>query len=327
MVHEGTLSARAIRMRAPDPLGSRYSLHYETSMQADLSLEETDTADDPVFDGFFEAYERAFVLPDEMEDRGGFATCLALNHGEAKARLASEYGDYRELCLLARDTAGGAIVGGANFIALPHPDATGSPLVSANLNYIFVVESARGKGMFRALYQAVERRIATLFGNEPARVLVFIEQNDPLLLAPEDYARDTALTGLDQIDRLRIWSRVGAKLVDFAYVQPALSAAQAADDRLAYSVLGATEPSLPAAILARHLRLFFGISVLKGQPLNISREASAQLERLDALSAEGREIALLDLSDRLDDLATARSAGLNGIPLRTWLTAQPGPMP
>lgn len=293
-------------------------------MQPILTLEETDTAEGPVFDGFFEAYERAFVLPDEMEDRDGFATCLELNHGEAKARLASEYGDYRELCLLARNAASGAIVGGANFIAIPHPGAAGAALVTANLNYIFVVEAARGKGMFRALYQAVERRISTLFASEPARVLVFIEQNDPLLLAPEDYARDTALTGLDQIDRLRIWSRVGARLVDFAYVQPALSSAQAADDRLAYSVLGATEPSLPAAVLARHLRLFFGISVLKGQPLDISREASMQLERLDALSAAGQEIALLDLSGRLDDLAAARSAGIHGIPLRNWLTAEPG---
>ncbi len=112
-------------------------------------LETTDTADSPVFDAFFEAYQRAFILPDEMEDRDGFAQCLSLNHGAARGGLQARYGDFRELCVTARDPASGALVGGANFIAMPHPASAGAPVVTANLNYVFVDAQSRGQGWFR----------------------------------------------------------------------------------------------------------------------------------------------------------------------------------
>lgn len=42
-----------------------------------LTLATTDSGEGPVFEQFFEGYDRAFVLPDEKEDREGLATCLA----------------------------------------------------------------------------------------------------------------------------------------------------------------------------------------------------------------------------------------------------------
>ena len=45
----------------------------------------------------------------------------------------------------------------------------------------------------------------------PAPVL-FIEQNDPLRLTAEAYAADSDHSGLDQVDRLAIWARMGAEV-------------------------------------------------------------------------------------------------------------------
>ncbi len=49
-------------------------------------------------------------------------------------------------------------------------------------------------------------------GTAPA---IFIEQNDPLRLTAAEYAADTAHSGIDQVDLLAIWSRVGAEVLDF----------------------------------------------------------------------------------------------------------------
>jgi GNAT superfamily N-acetyltransferase len=284
-----------------------------------LTLQSTDTAESPVFDVFFKAYERAFVLPDEMEDRDGFATCLSLNHGAAKSRLTAQYGDFHEACVVAHDASEGTLIGGANFIAMPNPEADGRALITANLNYLFVVETARGKGYFRVLYAAVARFIAELFSDAAQPTLIFIEQNDPFLLTPEDYMRDTELTGIDQVDRLAIWTKVGAKLVDFPYVQPALSSDQLADHNLVYSVLGTTGDALPAPVLAHHLRMFFGVSVLKGQALGLSPEVTEQLSLLDSMKKRGESVPLVDLSGRFDEMATARLAGHRRLALRDWL--------
>src|SRR6187551_1635119 len=82
-----------------------------------LEIACTDSGQGAIFDAFFEGYDRAFILPDEKESINGFRACLALNHGDERARLEGEYGSFRELCLIARDEAG-VLVGGANLIAL-----------------------------------------------------------------------------------------------------------------------------------------------------------------------------------------------------------------
>jgi GNAT superfamily N-acetyltransferase len=266
-----------------------------------LVLTTTDRGEGPVFDEFFAAYDGAFVLPDEKEDREGLAICLALNHGPENAALTASFGPFRELCVVAHDEADGQFVGGANFIASPYTAADGTQVVTANLNYIFLAPEARGKGRFRALNAAVRALIAGLFSDTPAdQVLIFIEQNDPFRMTREAYARDTDYTGMDQFDRLRIWRRLGAMIVDFPYVQPALSADQDADDTLVYSILGATGANIPADVLRHHLERFFHISVLKGAEDDGESVIGDQLRRLARMIDRGEAVPLIDPAPALE---------------------------
>lgn len=255
-------------------------------------------------DAFHAAYDAAFVLPSEKEDLEGFRDCLALNGGAPYRRLAERYGPFRELVILLQHAAGG-VIGGANFIALCGPDA-----ITVNLNYIFVSQASRGAGHFRRLLGLVEREARAAFEAPPSLpLLVFIEQNDPLRLDPESYARDSAHSGLDQFDRLRIWHHLGARLVDIDYLQPALSAGQAPDTGLLYGVLGASGSSLPACLLARHLKHFFGISVLKGRKLESDADALRQVTALDARCQRGERIALVDHGPALAQATAQTGAG------------------
>jgi len=272
--------------------------------ESGLVVHLTDRGEGPVFDRFFRGYDRAFVLPDEKEDEEGLRAALDLNHGEAGARLAARYGPFREICLVA-DGNDGTPVGGANFIAMPSSHA---PVVTANLSYVYVEPKARGSGNLRRLIGAVQATMAQLFaGQRRARVpLIFLEQNDPFRMSPEAYARDTRFTGLDQLDRLRIWNRLGARLIDFPYVQPPLSDHQGPDDGLTYSVLGWQQPALPPQLLRAHLAGFFGISVLKEKPLDGDPAAREQMRVLAEMIARGEEIPLLDSATLLEELRSPR---------------------
>lgn len=256
-----------------------------------LEITMTDDAGSAVFDAFFAGYDRAFVLPNEKEDAAGFAACLALNHSETGAHLAAEHGRFAEICLIARDVESRHFVGGANFIAMD-VRGDGGRLVSANLNYVYVDEGARGRGHFGAMIAAVGHAIAQIMGGE-GKPLVFIELNDPFRMSPQDYARDTAFTGLDQLDRLRIWARRGARVVDFPYIQPPLSPDAGPDDALIYGVL-CGDVDLAACTLLDHLRKFFAVSVLKGAPLEAVPSAADQLRVLEGDCASGKRVALLD---------------------------------
>jgi GNAT superfamily N-acetyltransferase len=282
-----------------------------------LAIHMTDRADSEVFERFFAGYDRAFVLPDEKEGRDGLEECLALNHGTAHASLEARFGPFRELCLVA-DDGDGLPVGGANFIVMPSTRA-GTAIVTANLNYIYVDAEARGRGHLRQLLEAVMACAAGLFQPGHGLPLVFIEQNDPFRMSAESYERDTRAGGIDQLDRLRIWARLGARVVDFPYVQPALSDGQEADDSLIYSMLGSSASQLDAGVLHSHLRRFFGISVLKGRPLEADRVAASQLDWLEKMMAAHTAIGLLDPAPLLDRYLSPRQATeLLGRPLRSF---------
>jgi len=266
-----------------------------------LVIHTTDRGEGPIFERFFAGYDRAFVLADEKEDIEGFRACLALNHGAAHERLTMEYGPFRELCLVA-DDGEGRPVGGVNLIAMPSSAAPS--FITANLNYIYIEPESRGRGHLARLAAAARRAATALFNTQACPVLLFIEQNDPFKMAEDDYVRDTDFTGLDQFDRLKIWARRGAMAIDFAYVQPALSADQAPDHNLLMSVLGANGTRLDAALLAGHLRSFFGISVLKGTPMRKDVCATGQLEALQNLASAHISIPLFDTASLLNRLAT-----------------------
>jgi hypothetical protein len=247
-------------------------------------------SDDPRLVRFFEAYDAAFILEDEKEDLNGFKACLDLNEGGAYERLSRLYGAYREIVLMLTAGAEGRVLGAASFIAYAG-DGT-DPTIS--LSYIFVDGAERRRGYFARLMACIRSEASASFawpGAAP-EPLIFIEMNDPVNMSAEDYAIDSAHAGLDQVDRLKIWERRGARIVDILYRQPPLSAQQTADSDLLLGVLGAHGDSLSACQLAAHMRRFFAVTVLKGADLAKVPIAADQLARLDTACQQGERIAL-----------------------------------
>jgi hypothetical protein len=257
-----------------------------------FSFESTTDPDSPVTGLFFEHFDQAFILPHEKETLEGFRDCLALNSGPASERLRERYGPFREAILIAREP-GGQVAGGANYIAYVLGGTF--PLLAINLNYIFVVQAWRRQGCFRQLLGAVRKDAAVLL-SESSRIpsAIFIEQNDPLAMTEAEYAADTAHAGLDQFQRIAIWAKLGACIIDFPYIQPPLSPAQEPDKGLCYAVLGLPGPALDACLLREHLLRFFAISVLKGRDPESDPTARPQLAALGEACAAGRTIPLLD---------------------------------
>lgn len=273
-----------------------------------LTLDVTTRPDSALLDEFFAGYDAAFVLPDEKEDLDGFRACLALGQGEARRRHEERYGPHVEVVVVARvaGRGGGDMVGGANFIAYP----LGPDLVAGNLNYIFVKPEFRHRGLFRKLTAGCGQLMRDLFGLPAARTLTFIELNDPFVLSDADYARDSETAGVDQFDRVKIWTRLDARIVDFAYVQPPLSAQQQPDSGLIYAVLGAADlADLDPDILRRHLERFFGISVLKGVEPWDAPVAAAQLAELEAMARRGERVRLQDPGPAIEPGRTLRASG------------------
>jgi GNAT superfamily N-acetyltransferase len=287
-----------------------------------LVIEASTAADDGLLEEFYRDYDGAFVLANEKEGYDGFAECLGLNAGDRYANLVGRYGPFREFVAVVRDPATGVRLGGANFIIFPVSPATARELVlSINLNYVFVNAQLRRKGIFRQLMDGLPALAFRLFAETNAsdlpkatrgagepQVYVFIEQNDPFRMSREDYDRDTELTGLDQVARIGLWSRLGARIVDFPYVQPPLSKDQEADDTLAYAVLGAPDADLDACLLRSHLERFFGISVLKGADLSVEPTARAQLAELAIRCKDNRRVPLLDGNVPVIESALAKTA-------------------
>lgn len=269
-----------------------------------LQLELTTRYASDTFKRFYQAYDLAFVLPGEKEEPSGFQAALDLNHGESYRRLSPHFGPFREICLTVNDE--GHFVGGANFFATAFADADGVPVVTSNLNYIFVAEGTRGKGYLKRIIAAIQALIPKLFSAasplEPGPM--FLEQNDPFRLTQEQYRRDTEFSGVDQFDRLSIWGRAGARIVDHAYIQPPLSDNQPADDTLVLSVIGAPGAAISPCILHKHLERFFAISVHKGIENPDEKSAQTQLQSLAARCAVKNPIALFDQSPMLTKAAT-----------------------
>ncbi len=275
-------------------------------MSADLSWRWDDgvrvsvTSDphSPVLRRFFEGYDRAFILPDEREEFDGFVQCLALNESHRNA-----YG--RRHCEVAMvfEDADGTLLGGANFLAATTADGAAVPATVA-LNYVYVESAARGRGLLRRILADVRRTALNVLDLAPDRAqpVLFIEQNDPLRLTEEAYAADSGHSGLDQVDRLSIWARIGAQVVDFPYVQPALSEDQQPDDSLIYAAIGYPGDAVPARLLHDHLQSFFGISVLKGAS---EAPGGPAVEQLNALAARGDPVPLLPMAPALTRLTAS----------------------
>jgi hypothetical protein len=294
-------------LRLPDTRVEANGTCLRVRSAAGLTYEGTTSSCDGLLEEFFAAYDQAFVLPNEKEGLAGFAACLRLNQGCQYDRLCRHYGPFREFIVAVR--VAGELVGGLNFIAFPlvDPDAN-RPALSVNLNYIFVLAPHRRRGVLKRMVGDLPTVALALFAHSETSltgdgavsspgVYIFIEQNDPYRMSARDYALDTEVTGLDQLARIALWARQGARIIDFAYVQPALTAEQAADPNLVYAVLGASRPTLHPEFLRQHLERFFAISVLKGGDPRSNAEARQQLDSLAARAAEGARLALLELKN------------------------------
>lgn len=265
----------------------------ELVLRDGIRVTASDDPTSPVLTRFFAGYDRCFILPDEREDMAGFEACLALNatHRNAYGRT------HAELVVIFEDREG-RLLGGANFLATAIAREENQPTSSIALNYVYVEEAARGRGLLRVILATVQDLglIALGLDGKMPVPAIFIEQNDPLRLTAKEYAADTAHSGTDQIDRLAIWARMGARVVDFAYVQPALSPDHQPDDGLIYAAVNFPHDEISAGFLHDHLESYFGISVLKGQGENLRGIAAYQVA---ALSTRQDHVKLLAMEPAL----------------------------
>jgi hypothetical protein len=254
--------------------------------------------DDPLLDDFYPGYDQSFVIESEKEELQGFKDCLALNLGPAYEKLSGRYGPYREYILLAKEK-NGTVMGGANFICLSLQNFSGKLelVISVNLNYIFILPAYRGKGLLRPILNAgAHLALETIQHSAGAQPVIFFEQNDPVRMSAEDYETDSLQSGLDQVQRIAIWAKVGARIIDFPYVQPALSKDQEADNNLLLCVMGESVGTyLDPCLLKAHLERFFQISVLKDEAaVATSQDAMLQLSMLQTLCAQGSRLQLVN---------------------------------
>lgn len=279
---------------------------WEADLAGGLHLRATTRFHSETFRQFFDGYDRAFVLPDEKEGAPGFKAALDLNHGAAYATLADKYGPFREICFTFHDQQ--RFVGGANLFATAFRPHSGQALASSNLNYIYVDRLMRGRGYFAAMVSGLRRLVPDLFqfSSSSSQALMFVEQNDPFRLSQAQYQLDTQTSGVDQFDRLAIWAKAGALIVDHPYVQPRLSEEQSPDQTLTLSLIGEPGSGLSACVLLEHLRRFFAISVLKGSDPMEDFDTGAQLIQLERLCIAG---AAVQLYDPLPMLTRSRTFG------------------
>jgi len=258
--------------------------------------------DDPLLTSdFYPGYDQSFVIDSEKEELKGFTDCLALNMGDTYRQLSTRHGPYREYVLVAYDKQG-AVVGGANFLCLLLQDVmvNGQTAITVNLNYLFVLPAHRGKGYLRPILKACSHlafeTLRHTNGNQEtiSEPIVFFEQNDPVRMSLKDYEDDSRQSGLDQIQRIAIWAKIGARIIDIPYVQPALSANQEDDHNLLYCVIcGDTASSLDPCLLKAHLERFFHISVFKNATENSANPtANKQLAMLEKRCQQGDAIRL-----------------------------------
>lgn len=249
---------------------------------------------------FLEGYDRAFVLVDEREEPEDFQRCLAQNRMSRHA-----FGlIHSELVAVFEDTDGN-LLAGANFLATSVHPTEHLPQATVALNYVYVEPLARGKGMLRIILNTIRELSVVALGlsKEGLPPVIFIEQNDPLALTVEEYNYDTSHSGLDQIERLAMWESVGARIIDFPYVQPALSASKKSNSSLLYAVIDYPDRMLDLRLFYNHLQSFIYISVLKGEADTPDGVASSQLT---LLSLSDSPLRLLTIQKWLPILRTEK---------------------
>lgn len=254
-----------------------------------LDLIDITQPDDPRLPAFYQLYGKVFTLPEEREPIEGFQTVL---HLTADPAIARDFGPISERITIALDSTSGNVVGATNYIFYGYGDAWRKYgfAASCQLNFICVDQEQRARGTAALLLRDLDEKLAA-FSRANVRdvtgdLFITCEQNNPRRMTEAQLAADSQASGIDPYDRLAWWVRRGYRRLDFAYRQPPLNPGQEPCDYLDYYVRfpnGEAPLSLPAPILAEHLRRFFFVSVGKLQiDMNANREWTMQRDDLAA---------------------------------------------
>jgi hypothetical protein len=251
---------------------------------------------------FYQEYVRVFGLFGERETLVGFRESLRMNGRKQDYGQSCEY-------IGILETKTGQVVAGFNFVCFPMPQF--DDLLTIHSVYIFVLPEWRGHGLLHQIYQVMEDT-GKAFGQSDGTlsasptVLFFGEQNDPFKMSIGAHKRDAASTNTDQFDRVTIWNSLGARILLFPYVQPALSPHGKPDKKLFLRVIFRDEDrksdrelirTIDPRILYEHLRRFFYFPVLKGR-IKIDMEAAIQFAVLHEAIATNAKINAVILPDK-----------------------------
>ena len=199
-------------------------------------------ADDPQLIQIYDAYEVAFPIDEEREELDGLKACLACN---LNSELQSRFDGFEESWFYISDA--GKIAGAINIFLCDFAGTPAAELAAGamHINYIFVDDAYRFKGLATQLYRAAQLHAKTRWGDD-APFYEFCEQN-------------TACIGR------AFFERNGFKTLDFPYVQPALNN-NVAPCALDLRVKSGT--AISSVVLQTYLFAFLTVSVRKGLPIN-----------------------------------------------------------
>ena len=252
-----------------------------------LHVDEIVDADDPRFGELYALYERLFPLPEEREPPEAFFELLALNRN---AKAQRELGPWHEAILAVQAGQGGPVVGGHVYgVTTSDAHREFGCVASVQAIYTFFDRSVRGRTPMSQIERELQTRASRTFdrcGTPTLSPLIFLEVNNPLRMAPQQIADDTAHAGIDPYRRYRHWLNSGLRPLELSYVQPPL---RAGEDAIRYLDLfcNSSLSSVPAAVVLNHLRAFISISVLKGRPADDDPDFAAMRDQLSGRDAVG----------------------------------------
>ena len=251
-----------------------------------LELSMAEQTDHEMLRRFYsECLVPAFPDPDERESLENIQKYLWLKQrGELGAN------NYHVLVVLDGD----AVVAGSVSAYLEKPSA-------GAIEYLFVNPEQRGKGLANHLLEATEHTLAA--DAESARraiELIIAEIQDP-------FRTPRSGAAFDPFKRAAIWHRWGYRVMDFPYVQRALTPQQATVDTLLLitrTFSAEFEQSIPPdrvlTVLHEYLRWVMQIPVPREEPT-----FAAMAEHLSGVDGP---IPLIALSDYVSDDASKGSA-------------------
>ncbi len=260
------------------------------------------------FDCFFRGYSTIFIPPNERESLDGFRTCLSYNDTIKYKHEHSAFGPFREFVLILREGKSELPAAGANFVCYP---MISDGILSIHSNYAYVLPAFRRRGYLRSMYMQMAR-IALSYASEfnyrgtKPRVVIFGEQTDPFRMTLKQFNFDAAIANIDSFSRFLVWSRLGARILDFPYIQPPLSYELSSDHTLFLRVIfiddglapntSGRRRQLSPQLVKEHLRRFFAVSVLKrGSTLDGHPEILLQFSKLDSVIRQREKLSLYDM--------------------------------